>query len=137
MRILFFFSMLLFINASFACSCLNVSLEEKVSASDFIYFGKITSSELINENKVLNNLVVIEALKGKPNTLKLISSPLDHMCSMPSGVGTTYIVYGNYDKEPTLSICGFTQPHVKSLIPDFEAQLDQIKSTANKSIKRD
>jgi len=59
------------------------------------------------------------------------------MCSMPSGVGTTYIVYGNYDKEPTLSICGFTQPHVKSLIPDFEEQLDQIKSTANKSIKQD
>jgi hypothetical protein len=137
MRIFIFLSASFFINASFACSCLNVSLEEKVSSSDFIYFGKITSSNLVSESKVLNTLELIEVLKGQPNTLELLSSPMEHMCSMPSGVGTTYIVYGKYDKQPTLSLCGFTQPHVKSLIPDFEEELVKIKSTAKKSLEQD
>ncbi len=137
MRIFIFFSALFFINTTFACSCSTVSLEDRVYSSDFIYLGKITSSTLIGGRKVLNKLELIEVLKGKPNTLDMISSPMEHMCSMPAAVGATYIVYGKYDKSPALSLCGYTQPHVKAVIPDFEEQLANIKSTANKQINKD
>lgn len=136
MRVLIFSFTLLFLNVSMACSCLTTTLEEKVRSSDFIYFGKITSSSLIGGGKVLNRLELIQSLKNKPDNLELLSYSLEGMCDMPSAVGVTYIVYGKYNKQSTLSACSFTQPHVKSMVPDFEEQLTSIKSIANKRLWR-
>lgn len=137
MKALFLLFTLLFSLNSHACKCRSSSIETKVSSADYVYFGQVVSSKLIGEKEVVNEMKVIEVIKGKPDSSKLYSRVENHMCSMYAATGLTFIVYGNYNEKARLSLCSDTQPLVKGRDVEFEKKLTNIKAAANPSFKQD
>lgn len=115
---------------AFGCSCNEITLKEKTSSSDFIYFGQITESKLIDKNTIESKLSIIETIKGQPDTNVLKSLAGKHsMCSMYAATGLTYVVYGNLGITPHLSLCSITTP----LIDDIEEKINEIRIEINKN----
>ncbi|MBO9491829.1 hypothetical protein J7384_15825 [Endozoicomonas sp. G2_1] len=119
---------------SFACTCFSPPLEESVKDADFIYVGQIVSAQIDGKKRVLNYLSNIETLKGSPDTDVLVSYIEEGMCSNPAAVGFRYVVFGKKGNNPTLNLCGATQP----LSDSSKELVDNIKKlTANKPLKQD
>jgi len=121
---------------SFACSCAGGSLEQRVNNYDYVYIGKVVSSKLIGENDVVNELEVLKELKSYPD-LKTLSSSIHYTsCDLHVTVGYEYVVFGNYGKAPSISLCSSTQP-----VPYDSVELNKlittVKSIANKPLKQD
>ena len=112
----------------FGCSCANNTLQNKIVNADYIYFGQITESKLINSNTIENNLSIIDFIKGNPETNIIYSRVGEHtMCSMYAATGLTYIVYGKLGTTPSLSLCSSTMV----LLDDVEKELEEIRLAVN------
>jgi hypothetical protein len=116
---------------SFACSCGGGNLEQRVNNYDYVYIGKVISSKLIGKNDVINELEVIQELKSYPDLKALSSSVHYTSCDLPVTVGYKYVVFGNYGKAPSISLCSSSQP-----VPYDDAELSNliatVKNIANK-----
>ena len=113
---------------AFGCSCNVITLEEKTSRADFIYFGQITESKLVDKNTIESKLSIIEIIKGQPDTNILKSFAGEYsMCSMYAATGLTYVVYGNSGITPRLSLCSVSTP----LLENIEEKLSEIRAEIN------
>lgn len=124
---------LLFPVVGICCSCGPDTLTQKAERADYIYYGQIKESKLVEGNNVENKLIVLEVIKGKPETLILKSSvaPFSN-CVMYAATGVHYIVFGKYGEVPQLSFCSDST----SVLSNTENTLNEVRKAANKSLKQ-
>ena len=115
-----------------ACKCQEVTTEQKVNRSDFIYIGQIVSSKLVGDKEILSDLKVIEVLKGAPETTQFISRVETHMCAMYAATGLSYVVFGNYGSRPKLTLCSDTQPLARDRDPKYNEKLNELRQKYSK-----
>ena len=110
----------------FACSCGEVSLQDKINSSDYIYHGRVIESKLIDKNMVSNKLLVIEKIKGYPQTHNLKSYLGEYnMCKMYVVTGVDYVVFGNVGKTPVISsVCSKSYP----IFDNIEKYIKEIRT---------
>lgn len=129
MKFLFFITLILTSFSTLACRCAMQDTKSKFQHYDFVYFGKVISSQLISEDKVKNEMEIIESFKGTSNTIMYSFLP-DSRCSPAAAVGFTYIVYGKYNEEVQLKFCSASQPMDQHRNNNFDKEIIALRKLA-------
>lgn len=107
---LFLFSLLLFSNYSFCCTCIGKnSIKKELKYRDVIVIGKVISQTIYEEKdslitslslrKSVYQIVVIEKLKGeiKTDTISVFTGFGRGDCGVQFKIGEKYIIFANYE----------------------------------------
>jgi hypothetical protein len=129
-NILFITSLFLISSTSFACTCINLTLEDMVISADSIFLAKLTSTN--NPNQVLiegsedsalyfpfgrngagdieANFELIDLYKGNSISIQIsvLTGTGDFDCSVPLSIGLIYVIFKKDDSE-YISICNGTR----------------------------
>ncbi len=116
----------------FGCSCVEVSLLDKIEKSDYVYVGKVVESSLKSNGEVLNNVEISKVYKGNPETMQILSFvPNGGTCDMVAAVGIEYLIFGVKGSVPTLAACSPTQ----SLYLTENLKIQELESLFQKKIE--
>ncbi|RYG12391.1 MAG: hypothetical protein EOO07_19130 [Chitinophagaceae bacterium] len=105
MKSILFFLLLCSANWALACRCMTPTLQENIYSKDFIATAKILKINQDSSNQEYHEVEVelIELYKGvKVSKLKIWSAQMTS-CSFYTPVGTTWLIFANYNKDKTLS----------------------------------
>lgn len=104
MKTLLVILLLFFSNLHFACSCLPMNINERISTSDFIAKVKIKKIWPDSENKNLSNIEIeiLELYKGVSIKRMKIYSAQMTSCSFFTPENTTWLVFASKDKDGIL-----------------------------------
>ncbi len=91
-------------NLVFACSCIPMNLNERISSSDFIVKAKIKKIWIDNRDKYLHNIEIeiLDLYKGvATKKLKIYSAQMTS-CSFFTPQNTTWLIFASKDKDGIL-----------------------------------
>jgi hypothetical protein len=123
-------SLFLISNTSFACTCMNLTIEDMVISADSIFLAKLTSTNIPNQTLIVGseesalyfpfgrngagdieaNFELIDIYKGNSisNQLVVLTGTGDFDCSVPLSIGLIYVIFKRDDSE-YISTCDGTR----------------------------
>ncbi|ULL16597.1 DUF4362 domain-containing protein [Paenibacillus sp. H1-7] len=124
----------------YACSCMPLTLEQKIARADQIFTGKVVGIWHNNQlNQAAVEFEVSSVYKGDvPSVTRVISNTISSMCGISFQFGNTYLVFKSSDG--TTSLCSGTgaldekKPLDESLGNPLK-MYEQVSSRAVKDVK--
>jgi hypothetical protein len=124
-------ALLMTAKTAFACSCMDLLIEEKVDRAAHIFRARVTSAELVEKGpegsgRVKAQFEIVGILKGTPSDLDGVFTPTGGgSCEVPIIVGLEYVFFASTNGE--VNSCGGTMPRRGIRYGDTGEWLDFVR----------